>query len=82
MNEYQHIVEFSYQQKEEKFVVRFLDGSSYSICVEDLPKRLKSKKPKWEEAALSDDRTGLIIKAGTDTRIMPSHIIHSRGNVL
>lgn len=82
MQEYERIVEFSFNPKEEKFVIRFLDGSSYSLCVTDLPKKMQTKKPKWEEAILSDDKVSILVSVGNEARVIPSHMIHARGQVL
>ncbi len=81
-SEYEQIVEYCYHKKQRRFVVRFLDGSSYNLKVEDLPQKLQTKKPVFAEAELADDRAGLLITAGNDTRLIPSHIIHSRGKLL
>lgn len=82
IKEYERIVEFSFNEKEKKFVVRFLDGTSYMLNVGELPKKVQTKKPKWEEATLSEERNSILVTAGNDVREIPSHIIHSRGNVL
>ncbi len=82
MPEYERIVEYSYHPKGGIFVIRFLDGSSYTLNILDLPKKLQTKKPQWEEAVLSEDRTSLMVTAGSDVRQIPSHIIHARGNIL
>lgn len=82
MQEYERIVEFSFNPKEERFVIRFLDGSSYSLGITDLPKKMQTKKPKWEDAALSDDRVAIMVNVGNEVRIIPSHMIHARGQVL
>ena len=79
-HEYAHIVEYCYNAKEKQFVVRFLDTTSYIIKIADLPKKLQTKKPKWEEAKLTKDRSSLAIPVGdNDFRLIPSSIIHSRG---
>lgn len=80
--EYERIVEFSFHPKDERFVVRFLDGSSYLLNVSDLPKKLQTKKPAWEEAVLSDDKSSLLVVSGSGLKEVPSHIIHARGTVL
>jgi len=77
--EYAHIVEFSYNPREEQFVIRFLDNSSYVLKIVDLPKKFQTKKPKWRESKLSSDHSGIIIQAGGDLRMIPFNIIHSRG---
>lgn len=82
MDEFQQIVEFSYHLKDERFVVRFLDGSSYILKISSLPKKLQTKKPKWEESFLSEDRSGLLVRVGKDLRVIPSHVIHSKGEAL
>ncbi len=79
MEEYARIIEYCYHEKHERFVIRFLDGSSYALKVSDLPKKLQTKKPKWEEATLSEDHASLIVFAGNDERQIPAHIIHARG---
>ena len=80
--EFEKIVEYSYHPKYKRFVIRFLDGSSYALKTADLPKKLQTKKPQWEETALSADRSCLLVVAGSDVRQIPSHIIHSRGQIV
>ncbi len=80
--EYEHIVEFSFIPKSQKFVVRFLDGSSYSLVVNNLPPKFKTKKPTWEEAYLSPGRNSIVVIAGKEVREIPSHIIHAKGTEL
>jgi hypothetical protein len=77
--EYEHIVEYCYIPKQKKFVVRFLDGSSYVLSIEDLPKKLQTRSPDWENATLSEDNSALIIEANLELREIPAHIIHARG---
>ena len=80
--EYAHIVEYSYNPKNKHFVIRFLDNSSYVLKIDELPKKLQSKKPKWEETKLTNDRSALAVTAGKITRLIPFNIIHSRGQQL
>lgn len=82
MEEFERIVEYSFNPKSDNFVVRFLDGSSYTLSISDLPKKLQTKKPAWEEAGLNDDHSALLVTAGKDVRVIPSHVIHARGKVL
>lgn len=82
MVEYQSICEFSFNKKLEQFVVRFLSGESYVLSVCNLPKKLQTKKPKWEEAYLSDSQEAILVLAGNDVREIPAHIIHSRGKLI
>jgi hypothetical protein len=82
MREFERIVEYCYQSKEEQFVIRFLDNTSYILRVADLPKKMQTRKPKWEEATLNADQNGIIVQAGEEFREIPSHIVHSRGNLL
>jgi len=82
MQEYEYIVEYCFQPKQEQFVIRFLDGSSYILQVADLPKKFLTKKPNWEEAALSEDHTSLLVQAKKDVRAIPSHLIHSKGKTV
>ena len=77
--EYAHIVEFSFNPREEQFVIRFLDNSSYVLKVTDLPKKMQTKKPKWEDTELAKDRSALLVPVGDDFRPIPFNIIHSRG---
>ena len=79
LQEFAHIVEFSYQSKTEQFVVRFLNNNSYTLKTSDLPKKLQTRKPKWEEAIKSPDGSSILVQAGEDWRQIPFHIIHSRG---
>lgn len=82
MREFERIVEFCFIEKEQRFVVRFLDGSSYSLPISDLPKKLQTKKSEWNESTLSDDRDSILVKAGKDIHQIPAHIIHARGTIL
>lgn len=82
MQEYERIVDFSYNPKSENFTVRFLDGSSYALNVSDLPRRLQSKQPDWKEAQLSPNKTSLIVSVGKEIREIASHVIHSKGTVI
>lgn len=81
ISEFECIVEFSYNPKQERFVVRFLNGTSYVVDTSELPQKMQSKKPDWEHAQLSSKRNALIVLAngGKDIREIPSHIIHSKG---
>lgn len=82
MREYEVIVEFSFNPKVERFVIRFLDGKNYTLDVIDLPKKFQSKKPNWENTYISADKSSLVIKAGSEIREIPSYIIHSKGNLV
>lgn len=82
IQEFERVVEYSYNEKSACFVVRFLDGSSYLLAIADLPKKMQTKKPEWEEAVLNEDKTAIIVQAGDDLRQIPSHVIHSRGKLL
>lgn len=82
MNEYEVIVEFSFNSKQDSFVVRFLSGDSYVLRTVDLPKKMQTKSPEWDKAVLSKDHTALIVKAKSDERQILSHMIHSRGKLL
>lgn len=82
MEEFERIVEYSYNPKSECFVIRFLDGSSYTLAIKDLPKKLQTKKPAWECTKLNTQQTGLLIQAGSDLREIPFNIVHSRGKIL
>lgn len=79
ITEFEQIVEFCYNCKEELFVVRFLNGESYTISVSNLPKKLQTKKPQWEHATLSTDKKSILVTAGNDMRQIAAHIIHARG---
>lgn len=82
IEEYEYIVEYSYNPRQDKFVVRFLDGRSYSILVTDLPKKMQSKKPAWGEASLAVDKSSLSVIAGDEVREIPAYLIHSKGKEL
>jgi hypothetical protein len=79
--EYESIVEFSFNPKQEKFVVRFLDGKSYALEISALPKKMQTKKPDWEEAYLSGARDAIVVIAanGKEVRDIPAYMIHSKG---
>ena len=82
LREYAFIVEYSYDPKSEQFVIRFLDNNSYVLKVADLPKKLQTRKPDWETAQLSNERDGLIVQAGKESKCIPFNVIHSRGTLL
>lgn len=82
MEEFEHIIEFSFNCRQSKFVIRFLDGKAYALDVADLPQKMQTKKPGWEEAYLSANRNALIVQAGKEVREIPSHMIHSKGKEL
>ena len=82
VREFERIVEYSYNPKQACFVVRFLDGSSYVLDTSNLPKKMQTKKPEWEESTLNADRCAILVHAGEDLRIIPAHIIHARGKAL
>jgi len=79
--EYESIVEFSFNPKQEKFVVRFLDGKSYVLEITALPKKMQTKKPDWGNAYLSGSRDTIIVIAanGKEVREIPAFVIHSKG---
>lgn len=80
--EFEQIVEHCYNPKISSFVVRFLDGSSYVLKIEDLPKKIITNSPDWASAVLSPDRTSIMVKTHKDTKIIPSFIVHSKGKTL
>lgn len=80
--EYEQIVEFSFNSKQERFVVRFLNGKSYSLDITDLPKKMQTKKPSWDETKMSLNRNALLVVVGRDIREIPAHMIHARGREL
>ena len=80
MREFEKIVEFSFLPKYSKFVVRFLDGRNYTLETEKLPKKMQTKKPDWENAYLSGNKTSIQFRAGNEIREIPSHVIHSKGS--
>ena len=79
IREYTYITEYSFDIKNEHFVVRFLDGTSYILKISDLPAKLQTHKPKWEHAILSDDHSCLIVKAGKSFKNIPFNIVYSKG---
>lgn len=80
--EYEIIVEFSYNEKQEVFVVRFLNGASYCLSVTSLPKKMQTKKPEWPNAELSPGRTSLVLTMEKEIREIPAHMIHARGTAI
>ena len=82
MTEYERIVEYSFNKKQETFVVRFLSGESYALNITNLPKKMLTKKPDWENSYLSDNQDSIIFPAGKDLRMIAAHVIHSRGKLL
>ena len=77
--EYEVIVEFSFNEKSEQFVIRFLSGESYCLPVKDLPKRLITKKPAYKAAKLNPTHNSLLFEAAGEVREIPFHMIHSKG---
>ena len=80
--EYTIIVEYSFNPRQQSFVVRFLNGESYSLKITDLPKKMLTKKPVWDSTHLNDSKTALIYNAGEEMRQIMFHVIHSRGKKL
>lgn len=81
-SETNQIREYCFIPKQQRFVIRFLSGESFALSVNDLPKKLQSKKPKWEDARLSEDQTYLIVAAGNDIRQIPARIVQTKGKVI
>ncbi len=79
--EYESIVEFSFNPKQEKFVVRFLDGKSYALEITAMPKKMQTKKPDWENSYLSGSHDAIVVIAasGKEVREIPAYVIHSKG---
>ncbi len=82
MYEYEVIVEYSFNPKTELFVVRFLSGESYALKVNELPKKMCTKKPDWERTRLSDDKKAIIFEASGEERQLIAPVIHSKGKLL
>jgi hypothetical protein len=61
MQDCHHIVEFSYDRKEMHYTARFLDGTTLTLSVADLPQRINTIKHDWADAIISDDKTCLLI---------------------
>lgn len=86
MREFETIVEFSYNEKQNAYVVRFLDGTLYIINIDNMPHKLKLKNQNidWSSAIISTDKKCLEItipgKKKNSVLQIPSHIIHSRGD--
>ena len=80
--EFARIVEFCFIPKDQHFVIRFLDNNSYVLKVADLPKKMLTKKPQWEDAEMAIERDAILVQAGDKVREIPFHIIHSRGKQL
>jgi len=81
-SEYETIVEFSFNPKQERFVVRFLDGNSYTLDTADLPKKMQTKKPDWANAYLSGNRSSLVVRSGKEIKEIEAFMIHSKGKEL
>lgn len=81
--EYEKIVEFSYNTKTNSYVVRFLSGESYALNIDDLPGKIQLKRPDWQTAHLSPSGSSLVvnIKRKKPVEIL-AHIIHSRGRLI
>lgn len=77
--EYEIIVEFSFNDKSEQFVIRFLSGESYCLPIKDLPKKLTTKHPAFKDAKLNPARNALVYQAGSEVREIPFHMVHSKG---
>ena len=82
MQEYEIIVEFSFNSRQDVFVIRFLNGDSYCLKVSDLPKKMLTRKPDFEGSRLNGDRNAILYEAGKDLRQIASHVVHSRGKML
>ena len=77
--EFAKIVEYCFYPDPPKFVVRFLDGTSCLVAVHDLPKKYQTKRPAWDRARLSADKSTLLVRCGREIRRLPAHVIHSKG---
>ena len=77
--EYEQIVEFSFNEKESNFVIRFLDGRNYVLSVSDLPQELKSPKVEWSKSFLSKKKDEIQTRLGRKIKRIPYHMIHSKG---
>lgn len=82
MTEYEQIVEFCYIPKQENYVIRFLSGECYTLKVTDLPKKMQTKSPDWENAVLSQEKNYILVTAGKELRQIACHVIHSKGKLL
>lgn len=76
--EYEKVVEFSFIAKQNKFVVRFLNGDSYALSICNLPPNLQ-QKVNWEETFLDKDKTTLVVKNKRSFIKIPSYIVHAKG---
>lgn len=79
VKEYEKIVEFSYNEKQDCFVIRFLDGSLYVLKTENLPQKIKKNKPDWTATYLKNNQSGLIVVSGKEKREIEPYVIHTRG---
>lgn len=77
--DYEQIVEFSFNEKAANFVVRFLDGESYVLDASNLPRKLQTKKPNWKKCIVSPGRGALLLQMEKEIREIPSFLIHSKG---
>ena len=81
--EYEKIVEFSYNTKTNSYVVRFLSGESYALSIDDLPGKIQLKRPDWQTAHLSPSGVSLVVNIKKKKPIeILAHIIHSRGRLI
>jgi hypothetical protein len=80
--EYEKIVEFSFNAKALNFVVRFLSGESYSMNVQDLPKAIQAKSPDWSSLKIDSRHSGFTVSCKGGIMEIPAFVIHSRGRLI
>ncbi|RMD67066.1 hypothetical protein D6833_00705 [Candidatus Parcubacteria bacterium] len=82
IQDYEVIAEHSYNPRANALVVRFLDGSSYTLSIADLPRKYRSNKPQWDRARLSQHKNALIVYGRGKRHDIPAHVIHRYGKPL
>lgn len=82
IRDFQHIVEHSFLSKNRRVVARFLNGDSFYIKVDDLPKELQAKKLDWANSRLSDDHKEIIVSDGDGERSLQAHLFYAKGKEL
>ena len=80
--DFEQFIEFSYDAVETRYTARFLDGSTRSLQVNDLPAVMCSVKHHWDLAELSLDRMAIIVPRhyGALCCEIPAHVFHARGS--
>ena len=60
------ITEFSFNAKNNQFVVRFINSETYVLNIKKLPKNILTKNPDFSNCFLNPKQNIIVFQAGTD----------------